>query len=184
MKWYAIVWRRVHYRRERERRLLFITSVIINGDGGRRAHWRPDVILFALGHRSSIRSTLPARSLSLSFSRFAVERREEKKKKGKRKKVERRCYGARGSTRKKRRKVDDRGGILSGKWTALGYRIAGNGFDFIFDKGLIFLDGPRGEVDTFQFNFCPTHRGKVLYLDIGLQEFSTRFSFSSQRNDS
>lgn len=64
--------------RKRERRLLFITLVIING--GRPAHWRPDVILFALGHRSSIRSTLPALSFSPSFSRFAEEKKKGKAK--------------------------------------------------------------------------------------------------------
>lgn len=106
---------------------------------------------------------------SINFVRLSFSSILAMRERGGEKKRENAESGAilRSLTWRKKKKRDERG--RAGKWMIvvafcresglLGYRIAENGFDFIFDKGLIFLDGRggRGEVDTFQFNFCTTH---------------------------
>lgn len=121
-------------------------------------------------------------SLSLSFL-LVLAIKERRGKKGKTQKVERRVTEL--TWKKKegrtwRRKVDDRSGILSGKWTA---RIPDRRewFRFHLRQGSHFSRW-TGRKGTFQFNFCTTHRGKVLYLDIGLREFSSRFPYPIPRS--
>lgn len=152
----------------------------------------PDVILFALEHRSSIRSTLfvPTLSLSLSFL-LVLAIKERRGEKGKTQKVERRVT----ELTWKKKKRDERG---AGKWMIvvafcresglLGYRIAENGFDFIFDKDLIFLDG-RGGRGRSSLIFARHTAGKSFTSISACENFlaasPTRFrAVEGKRNDS
>lgn len=176
MKWYAIVWRRVHYRRERERE-----TTPLHHFGHHQ--WRTTSSLAARRNFIRIRASFVD---SINFTRslfFSL------------------VLAIRGGKKKGKSERKWSGGVMEhvgqrekkgGKWTIV--------VAFCRESGLRWDTGSpamvsissstrvsffsmyreRGrEVDTFQFNFCPTHRGKVLYLDIGLQEFSTRFSFTS-----
>lgn len=146
-----------------------------------------DVILFALVDRLAVLSSSFLRRLFsfclFSFSWLAEkeEARVESRAAAREKNVPRGAQHTRVNEKKKekerrscRRKVDERGGILLGKWTA-GIADRRERFRFHRQGSLIFL---RRGADAVQFNSRTTCRGKVLYLDIHLRHFSSRFPSS------
>lgn len=130
---------------------------------------------------------------SLSLSLVSSRSRDKEEEGGKRENAESgaACYGA--YVEKKKR--DERG---AGKWMIvvafcresglLGYRIAENGFDFIFDKDLIFLDG-RGGRGRSSLIFARHTAGKSFTSISACENFlaasPTRFrAVERKRNDS